>query len=179
MSLVTLFPIERLWSSREAISTGNITLTALPRLQYFRCLLNRRGVQAAPVTNKYARRPPTGPGSCYEQWYLKCEIRWLELSQVAFLYTVFKVCKQSGKFFFSPALHGNQLLSVCCAKWMICKSWDQCCQWVKYHFVFPIRMGWRVWLWVQHLQVCNLLIDLKFHWWFRGDGVRVVVIYLL
>jgi hexosaminidase len=58
---------ERLWSSREAISTGNITLTALPRLQYFRCLLNRRGVQAAPVTNKYARRPPTGPGSCYEQ----------------------------------------------------------------------------------------------------------------
>ncbi|GLT50891.1 hypothetical protein SLA2020_243460 [Shorea laevis] len=58
---------ERLWSQREAISTGNITLTALPRLHYFRCLLSRRGVQAAPVTNKYARRPPTGPGSCYEQ----------------------------------------------------------------------------------------------------------------
>ncbi|XP_062154115.1 beta-hexosaminidase 1 [Alnus glutinosa] len=58
---------ERLWSRRDAISTRNITLTALPRLQYFRCLLNRRGVQAAPVANKYARSPPTGPGSCYEQ----------------------------------------------------------------------------------------------------------------
>ncbi|KAL0002993.1 hypothetical protein SO802_016774 [Lithocarpus litseifolius] len=58
---------ERMWSRRDAISTGNITLTALPRLQYFRCLLNRRGVQAAPVTNKYARRPPIGAGSCYEQ----------------------------------------------------------------------------------------------------------------
>ncbi|KAB1217975.1 Beta-hexosaminidase 1 [Morella rubra] len=58
---------ERLWTSREAISTGNITLTALPRLLYFRCLLNRRGVQAAPVTNSYARSPPSGPGSCYEQ----------------------------------------------------------------------------------------------------------------
>ncbi|XP_075670781.1 beta-hexosaminidase 1 [Castanea sativa] len=58
---------ERMWSRRDAISTGNITLTALPRLQYFRCLLNRRGVQAAPATNKYARRPPTGAGSCYEQ----------------------------------------------------------------------------------------------------------------
>ncbi|KAH9703244.1 Beta-hexosaminidase 1 [Citrus sinensis] len=43
---------ERLWSRREAISSGNITLTALPRLHYFRCLLNRRGVQAAPVLNK-------------------------------------------------------------------------------------------------------------------------------
>ncbi|KAJ4719811.1 Beta-hexosaminidase [Melia azedarach] len=58
---------ERLWSSREAISSGNISLTALPRLHYFRCLLNRRGVQAAPVTNFYARRPPVGPGSCYVQ----------------------------------------------------------------------------------------------------------------
>ncbi|KAJ6432724.1 hypothetical protein OIU84_019881 [Salix udensis] len=58
---------ERLWSNRETISSGNITLTALPRLHYFRCLLNRRGVQAAPVTNYYARQPPTGPGSCYEQ----------------------------------------------------------------------------------------------------------------
>ncbi|KAB5538865.1 hypothetical protein DKX38_016398 [Salix brachista] len=58
---------ERLWSNRETISSGNITLTALPRLHYFRCLLNRRGVHAAPVTNYYARQPPTGPGSCYEQ----------------------------------------------------------------------------------------------------------------
>ncbi|KAF3433775.1 hypothetical protein FNV43_RR24878 [Rhamnella rubrinervis] len=58
---------ERLWSKKEAISTGNITSTALPRLEYFRCLLTQRGVQAAPVTNKYARYPPTGPGSCYQQ----------------------------------------------------------------------------------------------------------------
>ncbi|KAL2555808.1 Beta-hexosaminidase 1 [Forsythia ovata] len=58
---------ERLWSNKESASSGNTTLTALQRLEYFRCLLTRRGVQAAPVTNYYARRPPTGPGSCYEQ----------------------------------------------------------------------------------------------------------------
>ncbi|XP_031254283.1 beta-hexosaminidase 1 [Pistacia vera] len=58
---------ERLWSRRESISSGNINITALPRLHYFRCLLHRRGIQAAPVTNFYARRPPVGPGSCYEQ----------------------------------------------------------------------------------------------------------------
>ncbi|CAA7041411.1 unnamed protein product [Microthlaspi erraticum] len=58
---------ERMWSSREAVSKGNITLTALPRLHYFRCLLNNRGVPAAPVDNWYARRPPKGPGSCYAQ----------------------------------------------------------------------------------------------------------------
>ncbi|KAH9767865.1 Beta-hexosaminidase 1 [Citrus sinensis] len=53
---------ERLWSRREAISTGNITLTALPRLHYFRCLLNRRGVQAAPVLNKMHVNLATGFG---------------------------------------------------------------------------------------------------------------------
>ncbi|KAI5401894.1 beta-hexosaminidase 1 isoform X1 [Lathyrus oleraceus] len=52
---------ERMWSPSQD------TTTALPRLQYFRCLLNRRGVPAAPVTNFYARTPPTGPGSCFEQ----------------------------------------------------------------------------------------------------------------
>ncbi|RZB54133.1 beta-hexosaminidase 1-like [Glycine soja] len=57
---------ERLWSQRDSTSQ-NITLIALPRLQNFRCLLNRRGVPAAPVTNYYARRAPVGPGSCYEQ----------------------------------------------------------------------------------------------------------------
>ncbi|WVZ05928.1 hypothetical protein V8G54_019274 [Vigna mungo] len=31
------------------------------------CLLNKRGVPAAPVKNFYARRAPVGPGSCYEQ----------------------------------------------------------------------------------------------------------------
>ncbi|XP_023747103.1 beta-hexosaminidase 1 [Lactuca sativa] len=59
---------ERLWTSKEAAprsnTTGGMTLT---RLEYFRCLLTRRGVQASPVTNFYARSPPIGPGSCYAQ----------------------------------------------------------------------------------------------------------------
>ncbi|XP_042511208.1 beta-hexosaminidase 1 [Macadamia integrifolia] len=58
---------ERLWSRREVISAGNLNGTVLPRLQYFRCLLNRRDIPAAPVKNTLARRPPFGPGSCYEQ----------------------------------------------------------------------------------------------------------------
>nr|GMC94160.1 beta-hexosaminidase 1 [Ipomoea batatas] len=58
---------ERLWSSQEATSSKNTSSVALQRLEYFRCLLTRRGVQAAPVTNFYARSPPTSPGSCYEQ----------------------------------------------------------------------------------------------------------------
>lgn len=58
---------ERLWSTRDATSTKNINVTALPRLESFRCLLNQRGVPAAPVTNKLARQPPIGPGSCYVQ----------------------------------------------------------------------------------------------------------------
>ncbi|KAL7253084.1 hypothetical protein ACSBR1_007576 [Camellia fascicularis] len=53
---------ERLWSKREALPAGNITITVLPRFQYFRCLLTKRGVPAAPATNKYARSPPSGPG---------------------------------------------------------------------------------------------------------------------
>ncbi|XP_011076894.1 beta-hexosaminidase 1 [Sesamum indicum] len=56
---------ERLWSNKE--SSGNPRSSVLPRLEYFRCLLTRRGVPAAPVRNFYARRPPGGPGSCYEQ----------------------------------------------------------------------------------------------------------------
>ncbi|XP_031095704.1 beta-hexosaminidase 1 [Ipomoea triloba] len=58
---------ERLWSGPEATSSKNTSSVVLQRLEYFRCLLTRRGVQAAPVTNFYARSPPTGPGSCYEQ----------------------------------------------------------------------------------------------------------------
>ncbi|XP_074575499.1 beta-hexosaminidase 1 isoform X1 [Curcuma longa] len=58
---------ERLWSPLESTSTGNLNTTVLQRLHYFRCLLNRRGIAAAPVTNKYARSPPYGPGSCYVQ----------------------------------------------------------------------------------------------------------------
>ncbi|GFP78770.1 beta-hexosaminidase 1 [Phtheirospermum japonicum] len=56
---------ERLWSDDESLSSRNSTV--LPRLEYFRCLLTRRGVPAAPVRNFYARSSPTGPGSCYSQ----------------------------------------------------------------------------------------------------------------
>jgi hexosaminidase len=54
---------ERLWSNR------NLTQStwALPRIEKFRCLLNRRGVAAAPVLNSNARSSPPGPGSCYRQ----------------------------------------------------------------------------------------------------------------
>ncbi|KAB2609724.1 beta-hexosaminidase 1-like [Pyrus ussuriensis x Pyrus communis] len=57
---------ERLWSRREVTSHGNSYATALSRLQYFRCLLNRRGVQAAPVTNFFARSPPTCRNECVD-----------------------------------------------------------------------------------------------------------------
>ncbi|XP_061997768.1 beta-hexosaminidase 1 [Rosa rugosa] len=58
---------ERLWSRKESTSGKSSNETALPRLHYFRCLLNRRGVQAAPVENFYARSAPPGAGSCYAQ----------------------------------------------------------------------------------------------------------------
>ncbi|KAG4919889.1 hypothetical protein JHK82_057315 [Glycine max] len=57
---------ERLWSQRDSTS-GNANIIALRRLHYFRCLLNRRGVPAAPVNNFNARTAPVGPGSCFEQ----------------------------------------------------------------------------------------------------------------
>uniref|UniRef100_A0A0D9WC22 Beta-hexosaminidase n=2 Tax=Leersia perrieri TaxID=77586 RepID=A0A0D9WC22_9ORYZ len=58
---------ERMWSQLEAISSQDLETTVLARLHYFRCLLNHRGIAAAPVTNFYARRPPIGPGSCFVQ----------------------------------------------------------------------------------------------------------------
>ncbi|XP_068643923.1 beta-hexosaminidase 1 [Aristolochia californica] len=58
---------ERMWSTREVTSTANLNSTVLPRLEYFRCLLNRRGIPAAPVRNFFARRPPIEAGSCYSQ----------------------------------------------------------------------------------------------------------------
>ncbi|XP_015962435.1 beta-hexosaminidase 1 [Arachis duranensis] len=58
---------ERLWSPRESTPKANITSTTLPRLLNFRCLLNRRGVAAAPVRHFYARQAPDGAGSCYSQ----------------------------------------------------------------------------------------------------------------
>lgn len=56
---------ERLWSTKDDTSNG--LSTALPRLKYFRCLLNQRGIAAAPVTSELAREPPIGAGSCYMQ----------------------------------------------------------------------------------------------------------------
>jgi hexosaminidase len=41
--------------------------SAYPRLAEFRCLLNRRGVRAAPVLNGVARSAPPGPGGCLVQ----------------------------------------------------------------------------------------------------------------
>ncbi|KAL6865423.1 hypothetical protein ACP4OV_016574 [Aristida adscensionis] len=58
---------ERMWSQLDAISSEDLETTVLSRLHYFRCLLNHRGIAAAPVTNYYARRPPIGPGSCFAQ----------------------------------------------------------------------------------------------------------------
>lgn len=54
---------ERLWSPRSYADAS----LALPRIEAFRCLLNRRGVRAAPVTNANARAAPAGPGSCLQQ----------------------------------------------------------------------------------------------------------------
>lgn len=54
---------ERLWSPREY----NSTTDAAPRMQSFRCLLNRRGISAAPVDNANARTAPPNPGSCFVQ----------------------------------------------------------------------------------------------------------------
>lgn len=55
---------ERLWSQRDA--TQSVT-NALPRIEAFRCLLNRRGIEAAPVNNANARSSPSEPGSCLQQ----------------------------------------------------------------------------------------------------------------
>jgi len=54
---------ERLWSPRDV----NDTKAAEPRYAYFRCLLNQRGIEAAPYNNSAARQPPNMPGSCYLQ----------------------------------------------------------------------------------------------------------------
>ena len=54
---------ERLWSPRELTSTD----AAVERYKSFRCLLNRRGIAAAPALNANARSSPPGPGSCYAQ----------------------------------------------------------------------------------------------------------------
>lgn len=55
---------EKLWSPRAMTQTPAL---AHDRIKWFRCLLNHRGVAAAPVDNDNARDAPPRPGSCYEQ----------------------------------------------------------------------------------------------------------------
>jgi len=55
---------EKLWSPRAATISAD---AAHARLRAFRCLLNRRGIAAAPVDNLAARSAPPGPGGCYDQ----------------------------------------------------------------------------------------------------------------
>ena len=55
---------ERLWSPRAKIADAD---AAHARMRAFRCLLNRRGIAAAPVDNAEARAAPHGPGGCFEQ----------------------------------------------------------------------------------------------------------------
>lgn len=55
---------ERLWSPREATTSAD---AAHARMLAFRCLLNRRGIAAAPVDNAGARTGPPGPGGCFTQ----------------------------------------------------------------------------------------------------------------
>ena len=54
---------ERLWSDKSV----NDVSAAEPRYAYFRCLLNRRGINAGPYDASEARQAPDGPGSCLEQ----------------------------------------------------------------------------------------------------------------
>ena len=54
---------ERLWSPRSVTSAD----LARVRFAHFRCLLNLRGVAAAPVNNAVARSAPPGPGGCLDQ----------------------------------------------------------------------------------------------------------------
>jgi hexosaminidase len=55
---------ERLWSPSDTNVDDSDTEN---RLLSFRCLLNARGIAAAPVTNQRARHAPSGPDSCYNQ----------------------------------------------------------------------------------------------------------------
>ncbi|KQJ99672.1 beta-hexosaminidase 3 [Brachypodium distachyon] len=55
---------ERLWTPVEKLAKNVTTVTA--RLARFRCLLNERGVAAAPLAG-YGRAAPLEPGSCMRQ----------------------------------------------------------------------------------------------------------------
>ncbi|XP_044975043.1 beta-hexosaminidase 3-like [Hordeum vulgare subsp. vulgare] len=55
---------ERLWTPVERLAKNPTAVTA--RLAHFRCLLNERGVAAAPLAG-YGRTAPSEPGSCMRQ----------------------------------------------------------------------------------------------------------------
>ncbi|KAG5532765.1 hypothetical protein RHGRI_027161 [Rhododendron griersonianum] len=55
---------ERLWTPYEKLAKDPAQV--IGRLTQFRCLLNQRGVAAAPLTG-YGRGAPREPGSCYMQ----------------------------------------------------------------------------------------------------------------
>jgi hexosaminidase len=54
---------ERLWTPLNKMDVN----AAEDRLQTFRCILEERGVGAAPVLNSEARHSPFNPGSCFAQ----------------------------------------------------------------------------------------------------------------
>lgn len=55
---------ERLWSDKDQTHKAK---DAEDRYKEFRCLLNRRGIEATPYSNEKARNAPGGPGGCLEQ----------------------------------------------------------------------------------------------------------------
>ncbi|XP_042038795.1 beta-hexosaminidase 3-like isoform X1 [Salvia splendens] len=55
---------ERLWTPYDKLAKDPEKIKS--RLSYFRCLLNQRGVAAAPLDG-YGREAPIEPGSCYLQ----------------------------------------------------------------------------------------------------------------
>jgi hexosaminidase len=57
---------EKLWSTSAFTNAPGAIDAAKPRIQQFRCLLNARGVRAAPVNNADAREGPPQPGSCFQ-----------------------------------------------------------------------------------------------------------------
>ncbi|PIA41399.1 hypothetical protein AQUCO_02200071v1 [Aquilegia coerulea] len=55
---------ERMWTPYDKLAKDPRQVTG--RLSHFRCLLNQRGVAAAPLTGR-GRAAPEEPGSCYKQ----------------------------------------------------------------------------------------------------------------
>lgn len=55
---------ERLWTTYDKLAKDPKRVTR--RLAHFRCLLNQRGVAAAPLAGP-GRGAPQEPGSCYSQ----------------------------------------------------------------------------------------------------------------